>query len=337
MPIPFLLIGIGAGAAALGIGKSVKAAVDLSDAKTTNKSAQEIVDMKTQLMNTVREHTGDSLTTLGQTKLDILNDSVRPFILSFEQLHNVDFEGSPYIDELKKLDWNDSLVETKELCSAVSSMLGGTVSGAALGAVTAFGAYGAAITFGAASTGTAIASLSGVAATNATMAFLGGGSLAAGGLGIAGGTAVLGGLVAGPALAVMGFVVGAKASANKDAAYANLAKAQEYAAEIDAGCVACNGIRMRANMFSRLLMKLDALFDPLRIAMDETIRSAGNDFSTYTQEQKNVVGAALAVEQAIKAVINTPLLTEEGALTEESEKVLDQSAIQAALEKHAQC
>ena len=55
-------------------------------------------------------------------------------------------------------------------------------------------AYTVSYTHLCASTGTSIASLSGAAATNATLAFFGGGSLAAGGLGMAGGTAVLGGL-----------------------------------------------------------------------------------------------------------------------------------------------
>lgn len=72
------------------------------------------------------------------------------------------------------------------------------------GAVTACGVYGLVGTLGTASTGTAIASLSGVAASNATLAWLGGGSLAAGGGGVALGSWVLGGLVAGPALFVMG-------------------------------------------------------------------------------------------------------------------------------------
>ena len=47
---------------------------------------------------------------------------------------------------------------------------------------------------GTASTGTAISTLSGAAATKATLAWLGGGALAAGGLGVAGGTVVLGGV-----------------------------------------------------------------------------------------------------------------------------------------------
>ncbi|TRT83770.1 MAG: hypothetical protein EWV82_09400, partial [Microcystis aeruginosa Ma_AC_P_19900807_S299] len=48
--------------------------------------------------------------------------------------------------------------------------------------------------FGTASTGTAISGLSGAAAWNATLAWLGGGSLAAGGGGMALGTVVLGGI-----------------------------------------------------------------------------------------------------------------------------------------------
>lgn len=67
---------------------------------------------------------------------------------------------------------------------------------------------------GTASTGTAIGGLSGVAATNATLAWLGGGSLAAGGGGMALGSMVLGGIIAGPALLIAGGIFGAK-SKNK--------------------------------------------------------------------------------------------------------------------------
>lgn len=63
--------------------------------------------------------------------------------------------------------------------------------------------------FGTASTGAAISGLSGVAATNATLALLGGGTLAAGGAGMAGGILLLTGVVAAPAaaLAAAGFYV----------------------------------------------------------------------------------------------------------------------------------
>jgi esterase/lipase len=76
--------------------------------------------------------------------------------------------------------------------------------GAVAGVSTALGTWALVGTFGIASTGTAIGTLSGAAASNAILAWLGGGSIAAGGGGIAAGTAVLGGLVAIPVLAISG-------------------------------------------------------------------------------------------------------------------------------------
>lgn len=334
MPIPFLFIGLGAGAAALGIGKTVKAGIDQKEANETNDQAQSIVDRATKIANRSRETSGKAVTELGKQKIFVLNHSMTPFIASFEKLHNVDLTNSIGMDELKnfRID-KQSLTELKEMSSMATSLLGGATSGAALGAITAFGAYGGVMAFGAASTGTAIATLSGAAATNATLAFLGGGSLAVGGLGMAGGTAVLGGLVAGPALAVMGFVLGAKASANRDAAYSNLAKAREYEEETKKVRTLCNGIRMRATMFERLLLKLNAVFEPLINSLEEIIATQGTDFSHYTTHQKATVAAGLSVASAIKAVLDTPLLTEDGNLTKESgdiylpvQRVIEQNA-----------
>ena len=71
-------------------------------------------------------------------------------------------------------------------------------TGAAAGAL----AVGAVTAFGTAGTGAAISSLTGPAYVNATLAALGGGSLASGGLGMAGGAAVLGAAIAAPILVV---------------------------------------------------------------------------------------------------------------------------------------
>lgn len=67
------------------------------------------------------------------------------------------------------------------------------VGGTAVSGVAGAAAVWLVSTYGVASTGTAIATLSGAAATNATMAWFGGGSLAAGGFGMAGGAVVLSG------------------------------------------------------------------------------------------------------------------------------------------------
>ena len=83
------------------------------------------------------------------------------------------------------------------------SLSKGGIAGAAAGG----GAAALMAALGTASTGTAIASLSGAAFTNALLASFGGGSIASGGLGIAGGTVVLGSIITIPALAVGGYMV----------------------------------------------------------------------------------------------------------------------------------
>lgn len=95
------------------------------------------------------------------------------------------------------------------IANAIRGAAAGGAAGVAAGGAAAYGAFTAAALFGSASTGAAISTLSGVAATNATLALLGGGTLAAGGAGMAGGILLLTGMVAAPvaALAAAGFYV----------------------------------------------------------------------------------------------------------------------------------
>ena len=206
MPLPLLFIGIAAATGGVGVGKTIKAGVDTYNANDINKKANQIVEESTNYLNNQRMACGDSLKQLGAEKVFILNNNMTSFLDTFTKIKNVDFRETEGLLELSKLKIEEKdFVELKQLVNFAVSIAGGGVAGTAGGALAAFGAYGAAQALACASTGTAIASLSGAAATNATLAFFGGGSLAAGGLGMAGGTAVLGGLVAGPALFGYGF------------------------------------------------------------------------------------------------------------------------------------
>lgn len=318
MPVPFALI-FAAAAGGVGAAKSVKAALDQDDANNTNENAQKIIDDTTNKINRYRKNCGDAVNHLGQEKVWVANGSIKKFIHIFEKLHEIDYKESTGLNELNKMRIdNQSIQELRSTSDLASSLIGGMAGGAVTGAVTAFGAYGAASIFGVASTNVAIASLSGAAASNATLAFLGGGALTAGGLGVAGGVAALGGLVAGPALAIMGFVVGAKASANKDVAYTNLAQAKEYRAEMNTACAVCMGIRMQAAMLTRLLIRLEGIINPLIVQTEKIIAKNGTDYKTYPTNDKHTVAALYSVASAIKTIIDTPLLTEDGKLTSES-------------------
>ncbi len=90
-----------------------------------------------------------------------------------------------------------------DLKTANRQMLIGSASTGAGAAVTC-GAMWVATTWGTAGTGTAISSLSGAAASNAALAWLGGGIVASGGGGMAAGAAVLTG---GAAVAIAGIAV----------------------------------------------------------------------------------------------------------------------------------
>lgn len=324
MPLPLLFIGIAAATGLAGAGKTVKAVVDNTNANKINTAANEGVDNARTRLELQRAEVAQSLEKLGEEKLQILAGTVTSFVSAFEKIKNIDFTSSVGLEELEKLhiDQKD-FEELKELGNFAIQVAGGVTAGAAGGALTAIGAYGAAQTFAAASTGTAIASLSGAAATNATLAFFGGGSLAAGGLGMAGGMMVLGGLVAGPALLVMGLITGAKSQEKLDQALINKAQAEEIMEALNTASDQCSAIRRRAYLFYSLLANLDTYLLPLVWQMEDIIAKEGTDYRTYSPESKKVIMAAASNAGSVKAVLDVPILTDEGALTEKSGEIVE--------------
>ena len=122
---------------------------------------------------------------------------------AFDAIRNVPSKNKIQYEELKEigLNWKHQAEKImKDYNNAVVKNTGAGAAGAAIGvAVVSMGpnvAMGVATTFGVASTGTAISALSGAAATNAALAWIGGGALAVGGGGMAAGEAFL--ALAGP-------------------------------------------------------------------------------------------------------------------------------------------
>lgn len=326
MPIPFLVPGAiaaaSAAAAAVGIGSGAKAIKKNKQAKSINAEAQSTFDKAKTATERARNKSNKSLEKLGKTKLNVLDQSMNHFVEVFDQIHNVKLKDSVGLGELSKFHLDkQGLIEIRELGSMATSVIGGLVGGAGAGALTAFGAYGATMTFAAASTGTAIASLSGVAATNATLAFLGGGALAAGGGGMALGSTILGGAVAGPAIAILGVVMNASASKNLDNAYSNKYKAEEAAESLKVVRTLCNGISKRSDMFTSLISKLDEILVELTAQLEEIVNTRGTNFARFNETERGIVAMSMSVAGAIKKVLDTPILTEAGELTEESKVV----------------
>ncbi|WP_346746150.1 hypothetical protein [uncultured Campylobacter sp.] len=285
MPLPLIPIAIAAGATALfGTGKTVKAVISSNEADDINNDAKKTIKNAKEKLEVAKKQCQNSLESLGYKKAYMLKDCISKFVDSFEKLKNVNFQSSVGMDELNKFITDEAkFKEIKEVSILASSIIQGVGGGAVAGAAIAFGAYGAVGALGAASTGAAISTLSGAVATNATLAFLGGGTIAAGGLGVAGGMAVLGGMVAAPALLVIGLGSDSKASAKLDEAKANLAEAKTIAEGLKNMEIMAYAISRRAQMFNRLLMKLDSYLAPLVYKMENIIASKGEDFSKFDE------------------------------------------------------
>ena len=99
---------------------------------------------------------------------------------------------------------------------------------------------------------------------------------------------------------------------------------------MDAASSLCMGIRKRANMFNRFLLSLNSIFEPLIYEMGEIIKNRGTDFREFTKDEKNTVAEAMAMAGAIKSILDTPILDDDGNLAPESERIVE--ATRAKLE-----
>ena len=170
MAIP-LIIGIAAGA--VGLYKGGKAIIDNNAASDINDAADEIVQKANKRLETARSACQSALAELGQHKVQALEKNVQDFLHTFNQIKNVDFAHDGDLDNMALRDFDTSILnDMAESISMIASAGLGAGGGALSGALVAFGAYNGTMLFAAAGTGTAISSLSGAAATNATLAWV---------------------------------------------------------------------------------------------------------------------------------------------------------------------
>lgn len=315
MPIPLILGAVAVAAAATGVYKGGKAIVDNKEAASINEEAKNIADRAESKMESAKKACEKSLTDLGQRKADTLSSNVNDFLNTFGQIKNVDFTHDGDFGNLKAKEFTHNVLgEMRESVNFIASTGLGAGGGSLGGALAAYGAYSGVMALGTASTGTAIGALSGAAATNATLAWLGGGAIAAGGGGMALGTAVLSGVAAGPALLIAGWYMGSKADKNLDDAHSNKAEARKFAADVDAAVSLTDGIRKVADKSSSILSELRKISRRNVSKLKDIIAIQGTDYSVYDEDAKKNVMMNVKTIQVIKAVLDTPILDENGAL-----------------------
>ncbi len=162
---------------------------------------------------------------------------------------------------------------------------------------------GVATTFGVASTGTAISTLSGAAATNAALAWLGGGTLAAGGGGMAAGSAFLslagpvGWGIAGASILISGLKFW-KGQRNKN-------KVEDIFVLIYKRDI--KTYQLTSIELNKRIVKIENETKLLKAAI-ESLKEFGTDYSAMTEEQQYKLGAYVNLMNSSTQLLVNPII-----------------------------
>lgn len=187
---------------------------------------------------------------------------------------------------------------------AINSGVGvaaGVGAGAAIAAMGPNALMWVATTFGTASTGTAIASLSGSVAAKAALAWLGGGALAAGGAGVAGGQALL--ALAGP----IGWGLAAAAAGGNALILGSKNKKIANQAIDAAKSITFTGAQLKENrlIIEQLSRKTQSLLSLLENQLIELRDKKGGNYVDLTSDEQLQLGSLVNNALSLSETLNT--------------------------------
>lgn len=299
--------------------KAVHASVPLIEARKLAKpNAKEYARLEGQRSG-VQERFDSARSNLDRAYTNAFDGYLSPFAVEFARLKHVDLDDLPVLEQVPALKDVDVRVQKVAInaVKGLASLAGGSAVGASAGALT----FSAVSTFAAASTGTAIGSLSGAAATSATLAWLGGGSIAAGGGGVAAGTAVLTGLVAAPVLiAAGGFLYWqGKKSLNEQKRLSQ--ELRRVAATLSKDCDRVMTAVKHHRKTSAVVRDLTRL-GVARLPAFRGMLDANDDFASYPGEDRAQVAQLAGLAQTLAAILACPILDEKGNVNQLAEETL---------------
>jgi hypothetical protein len=306
--IPLVLIGLGTSTGVGGVVTGVIGGLKMKDAQSIAETAQKCYDESTSLTQDRVRDSNERIQRYGRQQ-----DQARRLVIkrmgAFIERHRQQVKQSA----AQLLDGIDAEQRDIEAFTGALTADVNWIKGAGMAALAGAGAYagipGAVTALGAASTGTAISSLSGAAAQSATMAWLGGGSLAAGGGGVALGTAALGVVTIGPTMLIGGLtlnVQGEKA----------MTKAKEYEAKV------AIAVKDQA-AFRSFLDALDTRIAEVSEVLAGLVARAQEALSLLEQLDFNPkhhaaeFQRALSLTFAVRDVCTVPLIGDDGQMNSE--------------------
>ena len=310
MPLPLIPILLGAaalGAAGYGAKKGYDGVQDSNRATEYYDEGKSTYKRADTNLKTKRDNAQEAFRDLGRLQVHIINTS----FVRFEEFNDeLDLNNQVSIGKVLDSGSLDKLRKVRQELLNISTAVGGLLAAGGSGALAGFGAFGGAGLLATASTGTAISSLSGVAATNATLAWFGGGSLAAGRLGMAGGTMVIGGVVAAPIIAVAGAIFAASAEKKKYDAMAFRDSINEVAESMRAEGSAWDEILNASKEKIKNLRELDSDFEITLDTVGASVQRNGKKINTWPSAEQEVVKYMIQTALTIQNTINNPIMSD---------------------------
>lgn len=312
--VPLVLIGTGVLTGGTGATSGLIGMNKMRQAQSAAKAAQARYDLELARTQAHVDLVNARLRKYGERQEEVAL-SVLARMVDFLRRHAQQVEQSPHAF----LDGADArqdgaLTAFGGVLENPLDLVGGVALAGATGAATMTGIPAAVTALGTASTGAAINGLSGAAAHSATMAWLGGGSIASSGGGVALGVSALNFVTVGPTLLVTGLVLNGKGEKA-------LTKSKEFCAQVDVAASEQAAFRSLLSTIEVRVSELTTVLDDLEsravAALDELEREEF-DRDLHTVELSN----ALRLAFAVRDVLTTPVLDESGALSTGSSRII---------------
>ena len=316
MPLP-LFLGIAAAVAGCaGVGLGVNGGMKMKKANDKLNMAEKRNKLNQARLERMNHLACSQMDKLGKNEIQILSD-FKLFSELFEKIQNKPEFKNLNIGgvEIPKFEGE----EIKKVSVGAGVLVGG-LGGAALGAAGGYAAAGATtaavMALGTASTGTAIASLSGAAATNATLAALGGGSLAAGGGGMALGTTMLGAATLGVGLLVGGVIfnfAGSSISGKADQAWEQMLSNER---QINTICRYLSDLSDTAVRYNSVLIKMKNLYheqlQKMQSIVDKHLNNGRVNWNSLSDEEKTVIENMVLIVSVLYNMCKVKLVKKRG-------------------------
>lgn len=311
--VPVVLIVAGGAAAVGGVTAGTVGGVQIGRAQKRIKNQTAKHEARHEAHLEMVDQTNGTLRALGDTQMRAQREIIhrmRDFLVrhakqvrTHEQLILDGVDGA-----------NSRVVSLAAMDPDLAGWVRGIVGAASAGVTTPFALSAAVVKYASASTGTPISTLSGAAATNARLAFLGGGSLQSGGGGVKLGRTAGGVAAIGPAVLVAGIAVKNQGTKARTEAERHKTEVEVAIAALDTRDQLLRGVQERAAELKVLTRRMIARAEA---ALDD-LESEPFDMSLHAERLQT----ALILVKSVREVATAPVADEAGNIDAGTERLI---------------